>query len=184
MAGSGSLPFGGIFSSACECETAWISRLSSGLPGTPPGPLSPPLSTASRLSSRKPDDCFFGPWHLTHCSSRIGRTRDSKNSIASGGNDRSAGRRGTPSPAAKAPAGTCTKIANPRAANDISRSAFDATERRDHSDSDRRANKPWAREPMGHRAEGWTRARASKQAGFEILGRMAGILRGNGADYC
>src|SRR5580658_9890817 len=50
------------------------------------GPESPPLIVASRLSNRRFEDCFFGPWHLIQRSTRIGRTRDSKNSIASGEN--------------------------------------------------------------------------------------------------
>ena len=75
---------GGIFNSSWVWATAWTSRLSSGFAGTSAGPLSPPLSAASRLSSRRLDDCFFGPWHLMHWSTRIGRTRDSKKSIASG----------------------------------------------------------------------------------------------------
>ncbi len=81
---SGSLPFGGIFRSSWRCTTAWIIRLSSGRDGTTAGPESPPLSIASRLSSRRLDDCFFGPWQLTHFSTRIGRIRASKNSAASG----------------------------------------------------------------------------------------------------
>src|SRR5262245_50726620 len=39
--------------------------------------------TPALLSSRSPDDCFFSPWHDRHCSTRIGRTLLSKNSIAS-----------------------------------------------------------------------------------------------------
>ena len=41
-----------------------------------------------RLAAVQPqaDDCFFSPWHLTHWSTRIGRTLDSKNSIDFAGN--------------------------------------------------------------------------------------------------
>ena len=61
-----------------------MTRLSSGRAGTIAGPESPPLSIASRLSSLRLDDCFFGPWQLTHFSTRIGRILASKNSAASG----------------------------------------------------------------------------------------------------
>ena len=79
---SGSLVLGGIFSSSCVCATACTSRLSSGLPGTMAGPVVPPSSMARRLSSRKPDDCFAGPWHLKHDSESNGRTEVSKKSQA------------------------------------------------------------------------------------------------------
>ena len=41
-----------------------------------------PLEVASRLSSRRPDDCFSGPWHFRHDSTRTGRTAVSKKSTA------------------------------------------------------------------------------------------------------
>ena len=66
-------------------------RLSSGFAGTTAGPVSPPLIIASRLSSLRLRDCFRGPWHFTQRSTRIGRTRDSKNSTASGDGDAPAG---------------------------------------------------------------------------------------------
>src|SRR6185295_11939710 len=51
---AGSFPFGGMRSSTFLYETASTSRLLSRLPGTRAGPVSPPLSAASRLSSRRP----------------------------------------------------------------------------------------------------------------------------------
>ena len=84
---SDNFPLGGIFSSSWRYETARMRRLSSAFAGTTAGPVSPPLRMASRLSSRRPPDCFRGPWHFTQCSTRIGRTRASKNSTASGAGD-------------------------------------------------------------------------------------------------
>ena len=55
-------------------RTAFTSRLSSGFPGTTAGPLSPPLRTNSRASSRSPPSCFFGPWHRWHSATKSGRT--------------------------------------------------------------------------------------------------------------
>ena len=37
--------------------------------------MSPPSKRASRLSTRSPDDCFLGPWHFWHASTRIGPDR-------------------------------------------------------------------------------------------------------------
>src|SRR5262245_28763867 len=57
---------------------ALMRRLLSGSPGTIAGPLSPPLSSAARESSRRPLFAFLGPWHLTQCSMKMGRTLASK----------------------------------------------------------------------------------------------------------
>jgi hypothetical protein len=60
----GSLPLGGI--SKFSKRSAWTSRLASGSPGTIAAPLSPPLRTASRLSSSSFPCSFsaFSEWHL------------------------------------------------------------------------------------------------------------------------
>src|SRR6266508_751417 len=60
-----------------------MSGLLSGSPGRIAGPLSPPARTASRESRRRPDICFFGPWHDRQFSARTGRTCFSKNSVCS-----------------------------------------------------------------------------------------------------
>src|SRR5262249_34326824 len=49
-------------------------------PGATAGPESPPLSAASRESSRRPPLGFDEPWHSRQCSASTGRTRASKNS--------------------------------------------------------------------------------------------------------
>src|SRR5262245_35112180 len=78
-----SFPFFGIFKSPL-CFTAPINRLASGFFGTIAGPLSPPLSMAARLSSRRLNSCFFGPWHSKQRSARTGRIRFSTKSISAG----------------------------------------------------------------------------------------------------
>src|SRR5262245_57814915 len=62
---------------------AWTSRLSLGLPGITATPLRPPLSNASRESSRSPPlaDCV---WHVKQFVARSGRTLFSKNCSCSG----------------------------------------------------------------------------------------------------
>ena len=75
-----SLPLGGIFNSP-SCLIALMIKLSAGLPATSAGPVSPPLSVACRVSSRRPPDCFFSPWQERHCSTRTGRILVSKNSV-------------------------------------------------------------------------------------------------------
>ena len=62
---------------------ARISRLWAGWPGTSAEPLSPPFKIASRESSRKPPDCFLGPWQPMQCSTSMGLTAVSKKSSRS-----------------------------------------------------------------------------------------------------
>src|SRR5262249_23469105 len=83
IASAGSLPVGGIFTSP-SWRTARIRALSDGLPGLTTGPVSLPLSRASRESSRRPAFCFFSPWQEKQFSASMGRTRFSKNSVAWG----------------------------------------------------------------------------------------------------
>ena len=66
MASCGSLVLGGICRSVSPCETARISRLSLGLPGTIAGPASPPLSSPARVSSCSSPLALpaFWLWHL------------------------------------------------------------------------------------------------------------------------
>ena len=73
----------GIFSFGSSCRMARISRLSSGLPGTIAGPDLPPARILSRESSCKPPS-FESVWQAKHCVAKTGRTRSSKNSLASG----------------------------------------------------------------------------------------------------
>ena len=66
---SASLCFGGICVSGSLQRTAFTSRLSSGLPGTTAGPVSPPASTPSRVSRKNPpfslpSACASAEWHL------------------------------------------------------------------------------------------------------------------------
>ena len=110
---SGSFPLGGIFRSSWRCATAWIIRLSSGRDGTAAGPESPPFRMASRLSSRRLEDCFFGPWQFRHFSTRIGRIRASKNSAASGARPLA----GVPGPSARASSHPPIPISTATAAN-------------------------------------------------------------------
>ena len=56
---SGSLPFGGICTSPAAYRSVLTSRLSAAFPGTIAGPLSPPLSSPSRVSSRSPPLSFL-----------------------------------------------------------------------------------------------------------------------------
>jgi len=58
MTAAGSLPSFGIFTSP-SWRRALISRLSLALPGTIAGPVSPPLSSPSRVSSSSPPRSFF-----------------------------------------------------------------------------------------------------------------------------
>src|SRR4029079_11131182 len=55
-----------------------MRRLSSGWPGLIAGPVSPPLITASRESTRKPLNCLAGQWHFWQLSTSSGRIVDSK----------------------------------------------------------------------------------------------------------
>ena len=77
-------PVGGI-STGRPC-TRCTSGLAWGSPGTTAGPLSPPASSPSRLSSRSPPNgvSSAAPWHWKHCSASSGRISVSKNSICSG----------------------------------------------------------------------------------------------------
>ncbi len=63
-----------------------ISRLSSGLPGTTAGPVSPPLRRPSRLSTSRPPLSFSAvlEWHLAHLVMSTGRILVSKNLTCSG----------------------------------------------------------------------------------------------------
>src|SRR6185295_6009330 len=60
-----SLPEGGIFS-VPDCITAFIKRLSDGLPGTTAGPRVTPLSRFSRLSIRSPPIPAAVEWQAWH----------------------------------------------------------------------------------------------------------------------
>ena len=81
--GSGKNFPGGISSDSSSCRIAWMSRLLSASPSTIAGPLSPPLTMASRESRRSPPLAFPGPWHLTHVPASTGRTFNSKKVSAS-----------------------------------------------------------------------------------------------------
>ena len=65
--------FGGMCGSASAAST-WTSLLSSGLPTTAIGPSSLPFHKAAAESSRSPDFCSSGPWHLTQFRSRMACT--------------------------------------------------------------------------------------------------------------
>ena len=88
-------PVGGI-NTGRPC-TRCTRGLACGSPGTTAGPLSPPASSPSRLSSRSPPNGVSNaaPWHWKHCSASSGRISVSKNSTCSG-----------PGPAGWAPAWT------------------------------------------------------------------------------
>ena len=73
-----SFSFGGISRTLCVRLTAISSSDWSGLPGTRAGPESPPLSAASRESSRKPPSALSGPWHDQQREARSGWTRSKK----------------------------------------------------------------------------------------------------------
>src|SRR5688572_29072838 len=75
----GSACLGGICTNSfSSCLMAIESRLPSASPGVTAGPLSPPLNTPSRVSSRKPPLALVGPWHSTQLAASTGRTFDSK----------------------------------------------------------------------------------------------------------
>ena len=93
MFASDSRFLGGILGSP-RYRTARISKLSSGLPGTTAGPLSPPFNIASRSVRFSPFFDLTALWHGWQRSKRSGRTSFSKNSIASG----SSASEGDPSP--------------------------------------------------------------------------------------
>ena len=82
MASSGSAPWGGILSRGCTRRTAWIRRLSSGLPGTTAGPDFPPWRTRSRESRRRPPSSV-SVWQVKQLRASTGRMRVSKNSVES-----------------------------------------------------------------------------------------------------
>ena len=69
---------GGIFRSSSVCRIALSSKLSAGLFGTITGDVSPPLSNASRESTRKLPLSLSPPWHLKQTSTSTGRTFDGK----------------------------------------------------------------------------------------------------------
>ena len=77
---------GGIWSESSVYRIAVISRLSSGLPGTTAGPVSPPLRRPSRLSTSRPPLIFVAlfEWHFAHVVISTGRILVSKNFSCSG----------------------------------------------------------------------------------------------------
>ena len=78
MSPSFSLPEGGIFRLP-DCITAFIKRLSEGLPGTTAGPRVPPLIRFSRLSIRSPPIPAAVEWQAWHWRANKGRILVSKN---------------------------------------------------------------------------------------------------------
>lgn len=85
MVSSGSRLSGGILRSSSECLIALISKLSAGLFGTMAGDVSPPLSNASRESTRRLPLSLSLPWHLKQTSTSTGRILVSKSSAAAFG---------------------------------------------------------------------------------------------------
>ena len=75
---------GGICRSSSWYRMALIRRLSSGLPGTIAGPLSPPFSQPSRVSKARPPLVLplALEWQPSHLVTNIGRIRFSKKSMS------------------------------------------------------------------------------------------------------
>jgi len=55
-------PYGGMTRSSSKPAVRRTTKLSSALPGTITGPLSPPWKAAGWRSSRSPPFCLLGPW--------------------------------------------------------------------------------------------------------------------------